>query len=89
MSQADTRTSATLAMVITEVGPKAVLLVVPRLTGVPLPADHQLWTDLRERLADTAIDLIDLLVVGERTVWSARGSADQWLHHDADQSLIW
>lgn len=64
-----------VARLITQVSPRAVLLVVSRVAGAPLDEEHRLWAELRTALADSPITLIDMLVIGSSRVWSARESA--------------
>jgi DNA repair protein RadC len=72
MDQIDRQLAVNLAMLINEVGSKAVLLAVPRQRGTPHEPDRQLWRDMQELLAHSPIELLDLLVVGPRHTWSAR-----------------
>ncbi len=64
MAQMDRHMTENLAMIITSVAPKAVLLVVPRSDGKPLAVDSQLWRDLQDLLSGSTTELTDLLVVG-------------------------
>lgn len=72
MDEMDGQLAGNLAMIINKVGSKAVLLAVPRRRGTPHKHDRQLWRDMQELLADSSIELLDLLVVGPRHTWSAR-----------------
>jgi hypothetical protein len=72
MDQLDDLLAVNLAMLINEVGSKAVLLAVPRRRGTPAAPDRQLWLHMQQLLAGSAVELIDLLVVGSRDTWSAR-----------------
>ena len=71
MDEIDRQLAVNLAMLINEVGSKAVLLAVPRRRGTPAEADRQLWQRMRQLLADSPVELLDLLVVGSRHTWSA------------------
>lgn len=73
MAGMDSQLTRNLAMIITEVGAKAVLLAIPRRTGRPHPVDRQLWSDLRH-LVGSSTELIDLVVVGDAAYWSAQGA---------------
>lgn len=73
--QMDSHMITNLATIIRQVDPKAVLLVVPRRAGEPLAEDRDLWTEITRTLDDTSIEVLDLLVVGQTEVWSARDAA--------------
>lgn len=60
-----------LTKILTQVGAAEVLLVIPRRSGRPRRVDRTLWEQLTARIG-SATDLLDLLVVGSRTSWSAR-----------------
>lgn len=75
MTQVDEQLARSVAMIIATVSPKAVLLVVPRGDGHPRPQDQVLWSAVLELLEGGATELLDLLVVGVRSAWSARESA--------------
>lgn len=63
-----------LTKIISEVGAAEVLLVIPRRSGRPRPVDRTTWEQLSARIG-AATELLDLLVVGSRTSWSAREHA--------------
>ena len=42
--------------------------------GQPRPGDWRLWEELRQRMAVARSELIDLVVVGERSWWAAVGA---------------
>ena len=75
MDELDRQLAENLAMVINSVGSAAVLLAVPRRRGLPAEPDHHLWQLMCELLADSPVKLLDLLVVGSRSTWSARASS--------------
>jgi hypothetical protein len=47
---------------------------VVRANGRPTRVDKRLWHELSARLADTTTRLLDVIVVGETTRWSATQS---------------
>jgi hypothetical protein len=59
-----------LRRVINAVPSPAVLLVIPRADGLPVAADKELWSELTAP-PKTGTDLVDLLIVGTETYWSA------------------
>lgn len=63
-----------LTKILTQVGAAEVLLVSLRRSGRPRPVDRATWEQLSARIGP-APDLLDLLVVGTRTSWSAREHA--------------
>ena len=71
MAEMDAQLTRNVAAIINELGVKAVLLAVPRRDGRPLSVDRQLWSDL-QILVDSSTELVDLLVVGRESFWSAR-----------------
>lgn len=74
MDHLDRQLLVNLAMVIDNVGSKAVLLAIPRRGGTLEEADRQLWQDIQKLLADSPVELLDLLVVASTKLWSARDS---------------
>ena len=63
-----------LAHVVNDVDAPAVIVAVPRFDGQPLAEDWRLWEELRSRMAVARSELIDLVVVGERSWWAAVGA---------------
>jgi len=63
-----------LASVVDEVDAPAVIVAVPRFDGQPRAEDWRLWEELRGRMAVARSELIDLVVVGERSWWAATGA---------------
>jgi hypothetical protein len=60
-----------IGRIIRMVPSPAVLLVVPRVDGLPRAVDKELWLELKSaQCADT--ELVDLVVVGDADYWSAR-----------------
>ena len=72
MAHVDAELTRNLVRIISHVPSAAVLLAVPRADGQPLNVDKRLWHDLEGLLTDP---LIDLVVVGESSYWSARRAA--------------
>jgi hypothetical protein len=71
MAQLDAALLQSIAMII-DGGPwKSVLLGVPRATGAPLAVDRALLPQVRVLTRST--EVIDVVVVGESTYWSASG----------------
>jgi hypothetical protein len=62
-----------LAEVVDSVDASAVIVAVPRYDGQPRAEDWRLWEELRKRMAVARSELIDLVVVGERSWWAAAG----------------
>jgi hypothetical protein len=62
-----------LAEVVDGVDAPAVIVAVPRFDGQPRAEDWRLWDELRKRMAVARSELIDLVVVGERSWWAAAG----------------
>jgi DNA repair protein RadC len=56
---------------ILDIGLPAVVLAVPRAAGRPTRVDRRLWRELTARLGGATTQLLDLLVVGDATWWSA------------------
>ena len=81
MGKIDRQFTVNLAMLINEVGSRAVLIAIPRSQGAPVESDYRLWRQLRELLAPSPIDLLDLLVVGPRSAWSVREASTPPGHH--------
>jgi hypothetical protein len=65
-----------LAHIIGDVDPPAVVLAVTRGDGEPRPGDHRLWEAMRARLAVLRPELVDLIVVGERSWWAVLAGRD-------------
>lgn len=60
-----------LVAVVSEVSVAAVVFVVLRGSGRPTRVDKLLWRELETRLAAEPTRLLDLIVIGEATRWSA------------------
>jgi hypothetical protein len=60
-----------LAEVIDAVDAPALVFVVPRSDGEPAAEDWRIWQELRARLAVARCELIDLVIVGSSSWWSA------------------
>lgn len=71
MAQLDAALLQRVAVIIDDGPWKSVLLVVPRATGAPLTVDRALLPRIRALTQST--DVIDVVVVGESTYWSASG----------------
>jgi DNA repair protein RadC len=63
-----------LVDIVTDIRVAAVAFVVVRANGRPTRVDKRLWHELSARLADTTTRLLDVIVVGETTRWSATQS---------------
>jgi hypothetical protein len=63
-----------LVDIVTDIRVAAVAFVVVRANGRPTRVDKRLWHELGARLADTTTRLLDVIVVGETTRWSATQS---------------
>jgi hypothetical protein len=63
-----------LAEVVDGVDAPAVIVAVPRSDGQPQAEDWRLWEELRRRMLAARTELIDLIVVGERSWWAAVGA---------------
>jgi len=64
-----------LVEVVDGVDAPAVIVAVPRLDGQPRAEDWRLWEELRRRMAVARSELIDLVVVGERSWWAVVGAS--------------
>lgn len=63
-----------LSHIIGELDLPGVVVAVTRADGEPLAEDWELWEELRGRLAAlTRCELLDLVVVGERSWWAVLG----------------
>lgn len=62
-----------LANMIDEGPWRASLIAIIRSCGTPRDEDYQLWKGLRAEIQTTT--LLDLLIVGECTYWSAEGNS--------------
>jgi len=63
-----------LAEIIGDLDLPAAVIAVTRADGEPLAADWRLWDGLRGRMAAlTRCELLDLVIVGERSWWAVRG----------------
>jgi hypothetical protein len=63
-----------LAHTIDDIDPPGVVLAVSRADGEPLAEDWRLWEGLRGRIAAlTRCELLDLVIVGERSWWAVHG----------------
>ena len=63
-----------LAHIIDDVDPPGAVLAVSRADGEPLAEDWRLWEELRGRVAArTRCELLDLVIIGERSWWAVRG----------------
>lgn len=71
MAELDAALLQHIAMIIDDGPWKAVLLVVPRAVGAPLAIDRELLPRIRALTRSTHV--IDVVVVGESTYWSASG----------------
>jgi hypothetical protein len=60
-----------LAEVIDAVDAPALVFVVPRSDGEPAAGEWRIWQELRARLAVARCELIDLVIVGSSSWWSA------------------
>jgi DNA repair protein RadC len=60
-----------LVAVISDLRVAAVVFSVIRGIGHPTRIDKLLWHELSARLGATSTDVLDLLVIGERQLWSA------------------
>jgi hypothetical protein len=60
-----------LATVLNGIGVESVLLAAIRRKGRPSAVEVRLWREIKP-LLDPSIELIDLVVVGDDTYWSAR-----------------
>jgi hypothetical protein len=60
-----------LVAVVAEVGVAAAVFVVLRGSGRPTRVDKLLWRELGSRLAVEPTQLLDLVVLGKATRWSA------------------
>ena len=74
MAEMDAQLTRNVAMIVNQLAVKAVLLAIPRKNGTPQAADRKLWSDL-QILLDSSTELVDLLVVGPDSYWSAREAA--------------
>jgi hypothetical protein len=63
-----------VVMLISDIGVAGVRLVVSRTSGRPTRIDRLLWRELSSRLAGGDTTLLDVLVVGEQSWWSAVGN---------------
>lgn len=73
-----------LAAILNRLGVESVLLATARRSGRPSEVDVRLWREIAP-LLDPPIELIDLVVVGDDTYWSARTSTRRLI--DSDQLL--
>jgi hypothetical protein len=63
-----------LVSMIDDIDPPGMLLAVSRGDGEPRAEDWRLWEGLRGRVAAlTRCELLDLVIVGERSWWAALG----------------
>jgi hypothetical protein len=63
-----------LAEIIDDLDLPAVLIAVVRADGEPLAEDWRLWEEMRGRIAAFCrSELIDLMVIGERSWWAVGG----------------
>jgi hypothetical protein len=63
-----------LAEIIDDLDLPAVLIAVARADGEPLAEDWRLWEEMRGRVAAFCrSELIDLMVIGERSWWAVGG----------------
>jgi DNA repair protein RadC len=60
-----------LAYLVGNVGAHAVVLAVPRRDGRPTSDDREFWRRLRVLMVCEPAELLDVLVVGDDTFWSA------------------
>ncbi len=67
-----------LAGILDEVDPPAVVLAVTRSDGQPQPGDWRLWEEMRTRTAALSTELVDLLVVGDRSWWAIDKGRDDF-----------
>jgi hypothetical protein len=64
-----------VVMLISDIGVAGARLVVSRATGRPTRIDRLLWREISSRLAGSdTTTLLDVLVVGEQSWWSAAGN---------------
>jgi hypothetical protein len=61
-----------LVMLTADVGVPGVRFVICRPDGRPTRIDKLLWRELQVRLADSTTQLLDVVVVGESSWWSAK-----------------
>jgi DNA repair protein RadC len=74
MAEMNAQLTRNVAVIVNQLAVKAVLLAIPRKNGTPQAADRKLWSDL-QILLDSSTELVDLLVVGPDSYWSAREAA--------------
>jgi DNA repair protein RadC len=60
-----------LVMLTADVGVPSVAFVISRRDGRPTRIDRLLWRELTRRLAASGTELLDVVVVGEESYWSA------------------
>jgi hypothetical protein len=72
-----------IEMLISDIGVAGVRIAVSRGAGRPTRIDRLLWRELNARLAGSETALLDLLVVGEHSWWSAVSNRVQELSHAA------
>jgi hypothetical protein len=60
-----------LVAVITDIGVPDVVFAITRTDGRPTRVDKLLWRELSDRLEGTTTALLDVVVVGEISWWSA------------------
>jgi DNA repair protein RadC len=60
-----------LVAMVADVGLAAVVFAVARASGKPSRVDRRLWRELSSRLASLPTELLDVVVVGESSSWSA------------------
>lgn len=63
-----------LVAMVSDVGVAAVAFAVVRAAGKPSRIDKRLWRELSARLATLPTELLDVVVVGETSSWSAAAS---------------
>ena len=72
-----------LVMVIHDIGVPGVRFGVSRVAGRPTRVDRRLWREITQRLDGGDTTLVDLLVVGEDSWWSASANRVAAVSHAA------
>jgi hypothetical protein len=71
MANLDEVLLSNLARILGGLPAKAALLIIPRDDGRPRPVDRRLWSEVNARVHGP-IELLDLIVVGRSSYWSAQ-----------------
>lgn len=72
-----------VVMLICDVGVAGVQFVITRAAGRPTRVDRLLWRELSARLAVSDTTLLDVVVVGEQSWWSAASNRVAPINHAA------